>query len=1326
MKKLYLHVICTICLSFTCTFIVFGQGRTWSDASYVPIHINSGNPAFPYPQFLEYKEGKTLAKYNAEGVTHADMEKTGREAYEIMSHRCRYDGGTHCGVPYITYNNFVKFGASELPQGGAEFCSEGDGYILLASAVFADQATFNGLYMWIHDNRFSGVKRFQDGRVLRTGQSDYAGPYLAGWKCDETTTNMSNCHSATDGDVDIAMALLIAYKQWGEFMYQNGTLVRDSDGNPISYKQEAQNVIKALVGLVPEHTTWDGKTAYLTGDVGVDGYIKSGNSWGELTNWRTNQNVYPDMKEMPYVGGGGGSAHYCDYNGASYFYEFADWLENGDGEGSEWEISQCKRAAASADWIVGQAYRQGHIAAIGKVSVSDAGTCTFSQFNGGEDFRFAWRNLLSYMWHGAPTYNWNPSTHQIEAGTNTYERDMALRHAEYLKNPEGRRGACDQMGASPDRGQPYWSGPALIVQAYNMDGSKMDMSGSNYTLGTGAPSAVISGDLNFIADMYRQSEIVWDDASAESKNLTDEQRYISSMPKYFHGMVRILGLLTNSGNWHAPSNMNPAANMKVYMSVDKTYAYEGDNVSYTVQYRNYGSLNATGVTIQTPLDEDYTFVSANKGGVYDPATHTITWNIGTVPGFKSGGLAATIDSVAFTVRITSLANDRVCETSTISGDNFPEWISNEYPNHATYTMERNCVDVLSNRSLVVEKTANRTSLNPNDKVKFTVNFENVSSEDSWLNGGRDNVRISYGMHLPTNATDVYPLYRFWNDSYEAYINMSNYRVSYFMFDAAAQGLYSATNPTGWTFVVDNQNDLDKYGYNPSSGPISFAYQKIPAGEDANGKWNQRLMIRFADVLMAPSTHVYDKLDSKYLLHKGVWGPGFIRAKLSANPTDILFKEQNGVRSGRVTDDWSFDISVREAALDGQGTTFTLISPCWANYENLGYEITNYSRHVCNPASVGNYDRILVEEFDGYTWRRIQGRGPLPGKEAYHVTIVDTIPKELKFDEFVNKKALGIEATYTAAPAGASYSGIVKWTIPEMLVGEKGKLVYTCTANDIGCPNAADAHYINAAWIYSDTDSPDSSSVELTTTCTDLPPYIEPQNSLFKAASTETVNVGDVVSYEVKYVNTTGTVVDEDCSSTTNWTTLGGGAMSSVSGGALKLNTNGNGAFFFGPKYSYGKDGAVYLSFANRPYSTQELYFVMRYRGGTPGSGNFQGICMKLLINKDQNNNFGYELYNNGTLVMKEGDSWDNCLKYSGDVNNPVFKFVLNGDHLYLYINDEENEWTTVLKDWGGLTASAPGNFGIYVNSNGNGNAALDNFRSELDYAYDITLSDELP
>ncbi|MBP5582558.1 MAG: hypothetical protein J6X43_01205, partial [Bacteroidales bacterium] len=195
------------------------------------------------------------------------------------------------------------------------------------------------------------------------------------------------------------------------------------------------------------------------------------------------------------------------------------------------------------------------------------------------------------------------------------------------------------------------------------------------------------------------------------------------------------------------------------------------------------------------------------------------------------------------------------------------------------------------------------------------------------------------------------------------------------------------------------------------------------------------------------------------------------------------------------------------------------------------------------------------------------------------------------------------------------------------------------------------------------------------------------------------------------------------SSTTNWMPLGNGSMPSSSGGAFALN--GNNPYFFGPKYSYGKDGEIYLKFSGCNSVPQRLFFVMRYQSGTP-ENNFKGIAMQLRINIDGSNRFGYTLYNNGTKVAEEGTSWANAMTFPGSSTNPVLKFVLRDDHLYLYINDEENEWTNVVKDWGGLSTLA-GNFGIYVNSqNGNGQLALDNFRSELDYAYEVSISDELP
>ena len=127
----------------------------------------------------------------------------------------------------------------------------------------------------------------------------------------------------------------------------------------------------------------------------------------------------------------------------------------------------------------------------------------------------------------------------------------------------------------------------------------------------------------------------------------------------------------------------------------------------------------------------------------------------------------------------------------------------------------------------------------------------------------------------------------------------------------------------------------------------------------------------------------------------------------------------------------------------------------------------------------------------------------------------------------------------------------------MLFRSEDKLVYSCKARDLGCPDIEDTYYMNVAWISSDTDSPDSSRVELMTTCAELPPVIDPQTSLFKSADKKFAEVGDVVTYEVKFNNTEGTRVDADCSTQNGWIPLGNGSVAAVGAGGLKLSTTGH-------------------------------------------------------------------------------------------------------------------------------------------------------------------------
>ncbi|MBP5482232.1 MAG: T9SS type B sorting domain-containing protein [Paludibacteraceae bacterium] len=1276
-----------------------------------------------------------MAKYNAEGVTHADMEKTGREAYEIMSHRCRYSKTSQGGVRYISFNDKSVPASTHAPH-----CSEGDGYMLLMSAIFADQPTFNGLWMWIHDYKIPKVERYYDGQVFLPNYKFSPGLPLC--YTDETNIDAEE-GSATDGDDDIALAVLIAYKQWGEWMMQDGKQVLDSKGRPISYKKIAQDFLAAYVDtFMITSVNGDGsiyKGGHTSGDIGIDGYVHGGNKGGDMTQWRQTQTDYPFV--TPNCNLSTPDA-YADYVAPAYYNEFAKFLEE-DGNGTDWQINQYKRGEASSDWLIGQAYKQGMIASAGKFSFAygNDANVSFTQFSEGEDFRFVLRTILNYMWHGNPETTWDPVAHQPKAGGNTFEKDMADRMADFLKKPWSgygnkapgdSHGQCVQMGSSPDPGQPYWSGVCNIMQSYNGDKTPMGSGASPapYTLGASAAAAVCSGDLDLIADMYRQSEITWDGTN-KAVTWDSEERYIGNTPEYFHGFYRCWGLLTHTGNLHAPQDMKREANVKVYMSVDKTYAYVDDEIEYHVQFRNYGSAEATGVKIETELDPNYEVVAIKRGNG-TVSGNKIIWNVGSIPGFKTGGLAATMDSVSFVVVVKDTLNPRICLTSTISGSNFEDWTSNEYPNHATYTMERNCVDIVPDRTLQLKKKASRKLLNPNDAVTFTLEFENKSlGEASWLNGGRDNVRLSYANYI--SGTEMFQGYRFWHDAYEAYINPGNYRVSYFMYDAAAMGLYSNQNPTGWDFTLNNYNDCYKYLLTETPDTISFHYQRIPSGEDEHGKWNQRLMVQFADYTMAPSSYTFNKIADRqgtgannfYSLHKGVSGPSFIRTQLRSNPHLAM--------DGKVKDDWSYKkLQTKDRPMDMQTSALYLLTPCYADVNNLGYPVDIHARNVCYTGDIDmtTYDRMLVEEFDGYTWRRILGRAPLPGRECMNVQVVDTIPYELEFHHWVDSTALKndkgekIKATYTPAPAGTkAYSGIIKWSVPSMLVGEKDKLIYVCVARNMGCPDVDDVYYSNVAWISSETDSPDSSRVDLVTTCREIPPVGDEQESLFKSADKKAAQQGETVTYEVKYINNTGTHVEANCKSTDGWKALGGSSLPKVDGGHLLLNTEGS--YLFAPEYSYGNNGDVYLQLDNCTDAITNTWVVLRWTAGTPGSSNFKGAAVKLTPHASLDNTFKCEVYDNGTCIAKEGEG-DDLIIYPGNARNPEFKFTFVDDHLFMYINNADEEWVDVMKDWKGMSAKGPGYFGMFVNGKTNSGPHLTKFETDLDYAFNVTLYDQLP
>ena len=154
----------------------------------VTVHINSGNPRFPFPQFLAYEYGtshhlENLGTVNPEGVVHAEMEQDIRDAYQIFANEWTYTGDQLNGVKYIRGNLGCPYD-----------CREGDGYSLLAAAIMGDKTSFDGLWMCVHDKSRVKQQRYLDGAV-------FAPDYIYG-----DYSIKDNQDAATDGDVDIALA----------------------------------------------------------------------------------------------------------------------------------------------------------------------------------------------------------------------------------------------------------------------------------------------------------------------------------------------------------------------------------------------------------------------------------------------------------------------------------------------------------------------------------------------------------------------------------------------------------------------------------------------------------------------------------------------------------------------------------------------------------------------------------------------------------------------------------------------------------------------------------------------------------------------------------------------------------------------------------------------------------------------------------------------------------------------------------------------------------------------------------------------------------------
>ncbi len=687
------------------------------------------------------------------------------------------------------------------------------------------------------------------------------------------------------------------------------------------------------------------------------------------------------------------------------------------------------------------------------------------------------------------------------------------------------------------------------------------------------------------------------------------------------------------------------------------------------------------------MPAQYDFISATGGGVHSGGI--VTWNLGGLDGMNGGVLANTIDSVRVVVQVRGDATGQARNRAAIWDGPTYHRTSNEFPNRQTAVMERNYVDILIDNPLSIEKTAHKPTVNPDDSLVYTIKVKN--GEVDFLNGGRTGVRVAYanagpggGGALSTSVqqSQMRLKFRFYHDAHEPYINYNNYRVSYYL---------NQPGPPTWVYDEINREGL-------GLAPVTFSQQVLAPGPT----WNHRFLIQFPDQIATITPFLYYYNSGGF----GVGGGG-IHQGATAPPRLTFDIHDAAYNNYSFYSDWSFD----ELAYAPDGDAYFPITNDWTDPDNFNVPVAQVAQNECGGPASHTVDNILVEEWDGYTWRRVYGDAPVSGREMQNVIIKDYLPAEVTFGGMISGP------TPTVSVVGPQQ--VLTWpTLPGMLVGDSVEYRFWVRVDPEssfgGCPIAPGTTFENVAEATADNQPFVFDTVETTVTCD----VILPTNTSFtKAVSSQNINQGDPVTYTLEYTNTLGSYFDDPLTSATTWTQQSGGASWSVAGGDVTL---GNGAEVITSNYAHGGDGEINMNITTAQYAKFGVAF--RHSGGALGNGQY-------LTFKHQNSGMEIQHWNGTTLVggttyTINGASFGYTTgsgNWTGDV-----RIVISGTQAQVWLGATSGAplltitGLTVGSGHAGLIDGDPAgndNYGVEV---------IHSWNTHFDSAFDVDFSDPIP
>ncbi|NUN70136.1 MAG: DUF11 domain-containing protein, partial [Bacteroidetes bacterium] len=138
-------------------------------------------------------------------------------------------------------------------------------------------------------------------------------------------------------------------------------------------------------------------------------------------------------------------------------------------------------------------------------------------------------------------------------------------------------------------------------------------------------------------------------------------------------------------------------------------AFLGDTATYTITARNPNEFKLTDAKIIDSLHVDMQFVSASGNGTYNPASHSITWNLGQIDSSYRGSVSASV-RVSSSTPLPSLLN-----RATLTANEMPALTDS-----VTTLVKRQA-------ALGIVKTVNKDSAAIGDTMQYRIVVKNTGA-----------------------------------------------------------------------------------------------------------------------------------------------------------------------------------------------------------------------------------------------------------------------------------------------------------------------------------------------------------------------------------------------------------------------------------------------------------------------------------------------------------------------------------------------------------------------------------------------------------------------